>query len=49
MNQKRNSRLIMLLVLSVSLIATALAVVFLTYYFSHIQYQTLADFCEKII
>ncbi len=49
MNEKRNSRLIMLLVLSVSLIATALAVVFLTYYFSHIQYQTLADFCEKII
>lgn len=49
MNEKRNRRSMVLFVLSVSLIVTTLTVIFLTYYYRHLQYQVLGDFCGKII
>lgn len=49
MNEKRNSRVTVLIVLSVSLTAAALTAVLLNYYFSRLQYQALGDFCGKII
>lgn len=49
MNEKRNRRRTVLSVLSVSLIAAAWTTVFLTYYFSRMQYQILDSFCGKIV
>ena len=49
MNEKRNIRRTVLFVLSVSLIAVSLATIFLTCYFSRMQYQILDGFCGRII
>lgn len=49
MSENRNRRRTVLSVLSVSLIAAAWTTVFLTYYFSRMQYQILDSFCGKIV
>ena len=49
MSQKRNIKLTILLVLSVSVIITALTTFSLTYYFCQQQYRTLENFCGAVI
>lgn len=44
-----NEKIVILFVLSVSLIATALTSIFLSNYYSSIQFQILGNFCEEII
>lgn len=49
MSLERNKKTVILFVLLVSLIATALTTIFLSNYYSRIQFQILGDFCEEII
>lgn len=46
---EKNKKLLILFVLSVSLIAVALTTIFLTNYYSRIQFQILGDFCAEIM
>lgn len=48
MNGKKN-RLTILFVLSVSLLTASMITVLLTYYYCHMQFQTLDSFCGEII